>query len=136
MPNQLSLDDFAAIIAPQRFGEPGWSQVGKGPEPKRPIDSEESTRTLSLMNDNTVGPVTLASGYESNTFPYSAAHVLDSSTMFNEIHLINRNRVFNDEGLFSSCKYASANPFVTGSVSQTPPLLEIRPPKSSCFTLV
>ena len=52
------------------------------PTLRRPVWSNGPNHTL-ILNDNTVGPVTLTSGYGSNTFPYSAAHVLDSSTMLN-----------------------------------------------------
>ena len=59
--------------------------------------------------------MTLASGYGSNTFPYSAAHVLDSSTMLNEIHPINSNRVSQDQGLFNTPRVAPEYTHSTGS---------------------
>ena len=58
---------------------------GIEPTLRRPIVSDGPHRTLYPRNDNTVGPVTLTSGYGSNTFSYSAAHVLDPSTKPNII---------------------------------------------------
>ena len=70
MPNPLSLDDFAAMMAPRqldaRIGayehgagtcpKRGKSQNGIDPTLRWPMDSEESSRILFPMNDYTVGP--------------------------------------------------------------------------------
>ena len=70
---------------------------------------------ISPMNDNTVGPVMLTSGYGSNTFPYSAAHVLNTSTMLNVTPPIHSNRVFNDEGLFNTSSVTPISSYYTCS---------------------
>ena len=94
LPNTLSLDDFEALITPCRPStRPAAASYEVGACPKgakslsrieptlrRPIGSNGPYRNPHPMYDNTVGPVTLTSGYGSNTFPYSAAHVLDPST--------------------------------------------------------
>ena len=127
LPNLISLDDFAASMTPQCFdtrSNTSYYVVGACPErgknpfiieqtSRRPIDHNESGRTLSQKNNNTAGPMTLTSGYGSNTFPYSAAHVLDLSTLLYEIQPINSNRVVHDKGLFNTSCVA---------------------PKYSCFT--
>lgn len=83
MSNPLALDDYAAIMTPKLYARsrpdtscyvsdtqpvPGRSHSGIEPTFRRPIGSSGPTRTLSPTNDNTVGPVTLASGYGSNGY--------------------------------------------------------------------
>ena len=106
LPNAMSLDDFEALITPPRLSAP-YAVYGYGPavyplrvkspnqiEPalRRPIGSSDPHRILYSWKDNTVGPVTLASGYGSDTFPYSAAHVLDPNTMPNKTHVVTDTR--------------------------------------------
>ena len=95
LPKPMSLDDFATLIAPRHLSAPyavcGYgtavyplgTQIPNGIEStlRRPIGSNDPYRNPDSWKDNTVGPVTLASGYGSNTFPYSAAHVLNPTTM-------------------------------------------------------
>ena len=93
LPKPMSLDDYASLmtqghlLAPKPAYECGGRRLQLGPAgPNGP------RRNLYSWKDNTVGPVTLASGYGSNTFPYSAAHVLDPSTMPNTTHVVTDTR--------------------------------------------
>ena len=155
LPNTLSLGDFEALMAPQcLLSRPSTAQYGpsaypmgvKGrtkiePTPRRPIGSYRPNRNLYSWNDNTVGPVTLASGYGSNTFPYSAAHVLDPNTVPTKTSLINSNLVLHDNGL-SNASWVPPNTICfTGSYTDSEKIT-VSPgmdtfymwPKSSHFT--
>ena len=113
LPDPLSLDDFEALMLQrQPLARPGTARYGaavypsgvKGrtkiePTSRRPIGSNDPHHNLYSWKDNTVGPVTLASGYGSNTFPCSAAHVLDPITMPITTSVVNSDLVIHDEGL-------------------------------------
>ena len=82
LPEPLSLDDYVSLMTSCHLMAPTWtSKYGGRGRPLRPAGPDGPHRTLYSWKDNTVGPVTLASGYGSNTFPYSAAHLLDPSTI-------------------------------------------------------
>ena len=85
-------------------------------------------RALYPMNDNTVGPVTLTSGYGSNTFPYSVAHVLDSSTRPNTLpdtRECEPNKTYNS---LNHTKYTGSSLAVTQKAHNSMP-------KYSCFNV-
>ena len=106
LPKPISLDDFVSLMtAPRLLAPSGAFEYGGNarlpkaksqnqlePTPRRPIGSYGSNCNLYSWKDNTVGPVNLASGYGSNTFPYSAAHVLDPNTMPNKTHVVTDTR--------------------------------------------
>ena len=80
------------MTSPHLVVPSGTSRYGGRWQQLRPAGPIGPHRNLQSWNDNTVGPVTLASGYGSNTFPYSAAHVLDPSMMSSTTHVVTDTR--------------------------------------------
>ena len=133
LPKPMSPDDFVALMTSSptfattdRFWYGGCARLEKGRNPnqleptsRRPIRSYRPNCNLYSLKDNTVGPVTLASGYGSNTFPYSAAHVLDPSMMSNSTPVVTDTR---------KCEPNASD------TSSVPSIIEIIPPISTCFT--
>ena len=84
LPNPISLDDYASLMTQNHLSAPkGALECGGRWQQLSPSGPNGPHHNHYSWKDNTVGPVTLASGYGSNTSPYSAAHVLDPSTMLN-----------------------------------------------------
>ena len=137
LPKLISLDDYRSLmtqghlLAPKPAYECGgrWQQLG-------PAGPDGPHRNLNSWNDNTVGPVTLASGYGSNAFPYSAAHVLDPITMPFKANSVNSNLVNNDEGLSNPFWAPPKIPHFTGSTLEVTQMANNSGPKTTCFTLV
>ena len=155
LPKPISLDDYVSLMTQGHLLAPnGTSECGGRWQQLRPAGPNGPHRNLYTWKDNTVGPVTLTSGYGSNTFPYSAAHVLDPSMMSNTTHMVtdtrkcepNASDTFgvpsNPTHFTGSASYVlteinkdvSEIPSFTSSTLAVTQMANNNGPKSTCFT--